>query len=178
MLSTIALDTQVIKPGLCTGCGACQGMCPYWDSVDGRTICYFDCERRDGRCQRFCPRMPTDLDALRRQFFQEETILPEIGPFRGLYLTRAADESIRANAQHGGTMTALVELALKEGFIDAAVLTRSKGGLNPEGTLAATPEEVRACCGSSFQVPPTLAVLNRALREDKYHAIGVVGTPC
>ena len=53
MLSTIALDTQVIKPGLCTGCGACQGMCPYWDSVDGRTICYFDCERRDGRCQRF-----------------------------------------------------------------------------------------------------------------------------
>ena len=178
MLSTIALDTQVIKPGLCTGCGACQGMCPYWDSVDGRTICHFDCERRDGRCQRFCPRMPTDLDALRRQFFPAETILPEIGPFRGLYLTRAADESIRANAQHGGTMTALVELALKEGFIDAAVLTRSKGGLNPEGTLAATPEEIRACHGSSFQVPPTLAVLNRALQEDRYHAIGVVGTPC
>ena len=178
MLSTIALDTQVIKPGLCTGCGACQGMCPYWDSVDGRTICYFDCERRDGRCQRFCPRMPTDLDALRRQFFPAETILPEIGPFRGLYLTRAADESIRANAQHGGTMTALVELALKEGFIDAAVLTRSKGGLNPEGTLAATPEEIRPCHGSSFQVPPTLAVLNRALQEDRYHAIGVVGTPC
>lgn len=178
MLSTIALDTQVIKPGLCTGCGACQGMCPYWDSVDGRTICYFDCERRDGRCQRFCPRMPTDLDALRRQFFQEETILPEIGPFRGLYLTRAADASIRANAQHGGSMTALVELALKEGFIDAAALTRSQGGLNPEGVLAVTAEEVRACSGSSFQVPPTLAVLNQALKEDKYHSIGVVGTPC
>lgn len=178
MLSTIALDTQVIKPGLCTGCGACQGMCPYWDSVDGRTICYFDCERRDGRCQRFCPRMPTDLDALRRQFFSEETILPEIGPFRGLYLTRAADESIRAHAQHGGTMTALVELAMKEGFIDAAVLTRSQGGLDPAGALAITPEEVRACSGSSFQVPPTLAVLNRALKEDKYHSIGVVGTPC
>ena len=122
--------------------------------------------------------MPTDLDALRRQFFPAETILPEIGPFRGLYLTRAADESIRAHAQHGGTMTALVELALKEGFIDAAVLTRSRGGLDPAGTLATTPEEVRACSGSSFQVPPTLAVLNRALKEDKYHAIGVVGTPC
>ena len=63
MLSTIALDTQVIKPGLCTGCGACQGMCPYWDSVEGRTLCYFDCERRSGRCQSFCPRMPVDLDA-------------------------------------------------------------------------------------------------------------------
>lgn len=178
MLSTIALDTQVLRPGLCTGCGACQGMCPYWDSEDGRTICFFDCERRDGRCQRFCPRMPTDLDALRRRFFPAENIVPEIGPFRGLYLTRAADEAIRSRAQHGGSMTALVELALAEGFIDAAALTRSKGGLEPEGVLAVTAAEVRACSGSSFQVPPTLAALNRALKEDKYHKIGVVGTPC
>lgn len=178
MLSTIALDTQVLRPGLCTGCGACQGLCPYWGSVDGQTVCFFDCERRDGRCQRFCPRMPTDLDGLRKRFFPAETILPEIGPFRGLYLTRAADEAVRAKAQHGGSMTALVELALKEGFIDAAVLTRSKGGLSPEGTLAVTPEEIRACSGSSFQVPPTLAVLNQALKEDKHHSIGVVGTPC
>ena len=178
MLSTIALDTQVLRPGLCTGCGACQGLCPYWGSVDGRTVCFFDCERTDGRCQRFCPRMPTDLDALRKQFFPEDAVLPEIGPFRGLYLARAADPAIRANAQHGGSMTALVELALKEGFLDAAVLTRSRGGLNPEGVLATTPEEVRACSGSSFQVPPTLATLNRALKEDQYHKIGVAGTPC
>ena len=178
MLSTIALDTQVIQPGLCTGCGACQGLCPYWGSADGRTVRFFDCERRDGRCQRFCPRMPTDLEALRTRFFPSEDILPEIGPFRGLYLTRAADEGIRDHAQHGGTMTALVELAMKEGFIDAAVLTRSQGGLEPEGVLAASPEEVRACGGSSFQVPPTLAVLNRALKEDRYKRIGVVGTPC
>ena len=178
MLSTIALDTQVIQPGLCTGCGACQGLCPYWGSVDGRTVCFFDCERHDGRCQRFCPRMPVDLESLRKQFFPSEDILPEIGPFRGLYLTRAADESIRAHAQHGGTMTALVELAMKEGFIDAAVLTRSQGGLDPEGVLAASPEEVRSCKGSSFQVPPTLAVLNQALKEDRYKKIGVVGTPC
>lgn len=178
MLSTIALDTQVIRPGLCTGCGACQGMCPYWDSVDGRTVCYFDCERKDGRCQRFCPRMPTDLEALRRQFFPADTILPEIGPFRGLYLTRATDASIRAGAQHGGTMTALVELALREGLIDSAVLTRSRGGLEPEGVLATSAEQIRACSGSSFQVPPTLSVLNRALHENRYRSIGVVGTPC
>ena len=178
MFSTIALDTQVLKQGLCTGCGACQGMCPYWDSVDGRTVWYFDCERRDGRCQRFCPRMPTDLDALRKKFFDTEAILPEIGPFRGLYLTRAAEGAVREKAQHGGTMTALVELALKEGFIDAAALTRSRGGLSPEGVLAASPEEIRACSGSSFQIPPTLAALNRALKENRYHSIGVVGTPC
>jgi len=178
MLSTYALETQVIEPGLCTGCGACQGMCPYWGSCGGRTLRYFDCDRQDGRCQQFCPRMPTDLDALRRKFFSGTDILPEIGPFRGLYLTRAADASIRAEAQHGGTMTALVALALQEGFIDAAALTRSRGGLDAEGVLAATAEEVRACSGSSFQIPPTLAVLNRALQEGRYRRIGVVGTPC
>lgn len=178
MLSTFALDTQVIKPGLCTGCGACQGMCPYWDSYEGRTICFFDCERTEGRCQAFCPRMPADLDALKNKFFPAETLTPEIGPFRGLYLTRAADAAIRGNAQHGGTMTALVELALKEGFIDSAVLTQSKGGLDAKGVLATTAEEIRACSGSTFQIPPTLAVLNQALKENKYHKIGVVGTPC
>lgn len=178
MLSTFALDTQVIQPGLCTGCGACQGMCPYWGSCDGRTLRYFDCDRTDGRCQEFCPRMPTDLDALRKKFFPAETILPEIGPFRGLYLTRAADPSVRKDAQHGGTMTALVELALQEGFIDAAVLTKSKGGLDPEGVVASTAEEVRSCAGSSFQIPPTLATLNQALKTGQYHSIGVVGTPC
>ena len=178
MLSTFALDTEVIQPGLCTGCGACQGLCPYWGSCNGRTIRYFACDRTEGRCQAFCPRMPTDLAALRRKFFSEETVLPELGPFRGLYLTRAADPAVRAGAQHGGTMTALVELALREGMIDAAVLTRSRGGLDPEGVLAADPETVRACSGSSFQIPPTLAVLNEALRAGTYRRIGVVGTPC
>ncbi len=178
MISTIALDNKVLRPGLCTGCGACQGLCPYWDSVRGRTILYFECDREDGRCVRFCPRMPADLPALLRASFPDEQILPELGPFRGLYLTRAADPAVRDGAQHGGTMTALVELALREGFIDSAVLARSRGGLEPEGVLAVTPEEVRACRGSSFQIPPTLAVLNRALKENRYHSIGVVGTPC
>ena len=42
MLSTYALDTQVLKKDLCTSCGACQGMCPYWGSWNGRTVWLFD----------------------------------------------------------------------------------------------------------------------------------------
>ena len=178
MLSTYALDSQVIQKGLCTGCGACQGLCPYWGSARGRTLCYYDCERSDGRCQRFCPRMPTDLGALRARAFPGEAVLPELGPFRGLYMTRAADPALRQGAQHGGTVSALLELALQEGLLDAALLTRSRHTLAPEGTLATTPEDVRACRGSSYQIPPSLAVLNRALGEDRYRRIGVVGTPC
>jgi coenzyme F420 hydrogenase subunit beta len=178
MISTIELDNKVLRKGLCTGCGACQGLCPYWGSVKGRTVLYFECDREDGRCLQVCPRMPTDLGALMEQSFPGETIVPELGPYRALYLTRAADPAIRAGSQHGGTATALMELALREGMIDGAVLTRSRGGLEPEGFLATTPEEVRACRGSSFQIPPALATLNRALEEGKCRSIGVVGTPC
>ena len=178
MLSTFALDSAVLQEGICTGCGACQGLCPYWDSMRGRTVTYFDCVREEGRCQRFCPRMPTDLQKLRQEAFPGETILSEIGPFRDLLLARAADPKIREQAQHGGVVTALMELALQEGLLDAAVLTHAIHTLNPEGELVTTAEGVRRCSGDSYQIPPTLAVLNRALRENKYHRIGIVGTPC
>lgn len=178
MLSSYALDSQVIQKDLCTGCGACQGLCSYWGSHRGRTICYYDCERADGRCQHFCPRMPTDLAALQHKAFPDTEIMPELGPFRSLHLARAADPAIRGGAQHGGVVTALTELALREGFIDGAVLTRAKDTLDPEGVVVTDPAQVRTCSGSSFQIPPTLAALNRALREDKLHSLGVVGTPC
>ncbi len=178
MLSSYALDSHVIQKELCTGCGACQGLCPYWGSSRGRTICYYDCERSDGRCQRFCPRMPTDLAALQKKAFPSETILPELGPYRALYLARAKDPEIRGGAQHGGVVSALTELALREGLIDGALLTRAQDTLDPSGVIVTDPDDVRRCSGSSFQIPPTLAVLNQALREDKLHRIGVVGTPC
>ncbi|MPL96549.1 hypothetical protein SDC9_42731 [bioreactor metagenome] len=178
MISTVELENRVIRKGLCVNCGACEGMCPYWHSIRGRMTHDYDCSREEGRCLSFCPRMPTDLEALRDTFFDSGTVLNEIGPFRGLYLTRASDRAVREGSQHGGTMTALVELALAEGFIDAAVLTKSNGGLSPEGVLATAAEEIRNCRGSSFQIPAALSVLNTALKEDRYKKIGVVGTAC
>ena len=93
-------------------------------------------------------------------------------------MARAADPAIRTGSQHGGTVTALAELALREGFIDAAVMTKADGGLSPEGVLANTAEEIRECRGSSFQIPAALSVLNTALKDGRYKKIGVVGTPC
>ncbi len=181
MFSILELERKVVATELCTNCGSCQGMCPYWKSEKGRTFVDYECDRNEGRCKYFCPRMPADLDALRKKFFADEDYLPEIGPFRGLYLTQAADSEIRKNAQHGGTMTALIKLALEEGFIDSAVLSKASeenGTLNPEGCLVSDPADVIKCSGSSFQIPNSMAVLNKALDEGKFSRIGVVGTPC
>ena len=112
MYSILELERKVVDTGICTNCGACQGMCPYWKSYQGRTFVDYDCDRTEGRCKYFCPRMPADLDALREKLYGKDgcEFIPELGPFRALYLTRAADPEIRKNAQHGGTMTALQRL--------------------------------------------------------------------
>ena len=55
-----------------TNCGACQGMCPYWKSCEGRTFVDYDCDRKEGRCKYFCPRMPADIDALRDKLYGKD----------------------------------------------------------------------------------------------------------
>ena len=178
MSGTIELEKNVIDTGLCTNCGACTNLCPYLISFKGRVIRVFNCETESGRCNAFCPRTAVDLESLRDDFFDKEKYVPEIGPFYGLYTTRATDTALRSKSQHGGTTTALLELALKEGFIDSAVLTQSTGGCDPQPIVASRPEDIRSCQGSSFQIPPTLAGLNEALKEEAYKKIGIVGTPC
>ena len=80
MYSILELERKVVETGICTNCGACQGMCPYWKSCEGRTFVDYDCDRKEGRCKYFCPRMPADLDALRDKFFGKDgcEIIPEI----------------------------------------------------------------------------------------------------
>ncbi|MDI7259284.1 MAG: coenzyme F420 hydrogenase/dehydrogenase beta subunit N-terminal domain-containing protein, partial [Thermodesulfobacteriota bacterium] len=172
------LEKEVLKNKLCAVCGACMGICPYFGTFQGRVVMMDSCKLTQGRCYAFCPRTGTDTEKLRSKFFDQNDFIPEIGPFRGLYITRASDKKIRAKSQHGGSVTALVELAMKEGFIDAAILTCSESSLNPEGTIVSKAEDVRRCAGSSFQIPPSLGVLNQALKENKFKKIGVVGTPC
>ena len=178
MISTIELNDRVISRDLCTNCGACQGMCPYWTSEKGKTRSIFDCNRENGRCLQFCPRMPADLEALRNRFFDGAEIIPELGPFKALYLARATDPQIRKHSQHGGCMTALVKLAMEAGLIDAALLAKTDETLDAAGILTDDPQKILESAGSSFQIPPSLGLLNKALKENKYHRIGVVGTPC
>ena len=82
MYCILELERKVVDTGICTNCGACQGMCPYWKSFEGRTFVDYDCDRAEGRCKYFCPRMPADLDALREKLFGADgcEIIPEIGP--------------------------------------------------------------------------------------------------
>jgi len=125
------LQERVVRTGLCTGCGACVGLCPYQASYEDRLVFLNRCDLKSGRCHAFCPRTPTDLQTLRESLFDKTDLTPEIGAVRGFYLARARDPRIREKAQHGGSVTALIHLALKEGMIGEAVLTGAGEDLLP-----------------------------------------------
>jgi coenzyme F420 hydrogenase subunit beta len=171
------LEERVIKAGLCTGCGACVNICPYQATYRDRTVTLHPCDLSRGRCYDFCPQTTADREALQRKLAGGTEVTPELGAVEGFFITRATDEGIRRGAQHGGTVTALIVLALREGLIDAAVLTGEGKGLLPHGVTVCDPEAAAMMGKSRFVVSPTLAEFNRAVRTD-CRRIGVVATPC
>ena len=171
------LKGLVIDNDLCTNCGACHNLCPHYKGYRDRTVVLHDCDKTKGTCYQVCPRTLTDLEALRQVLFDSADITPELGALKGFFITRAADPSIREKAQHGGTVSALIQLALKEGLIDKVVLSPEGELLLPAGRSFSEPNRVVEAAGSKFVVSSTVAAFNMLARETA-GPLGVVATPC
>lgn len=167
------LLAEVLTTDLCSGCGACVGLCPYFTSFLGRTVNLDPCDKEEGRCFLFCPRTELDLDALSQRRFGTPYGVDEIGTHRQVYAARAAGPG---RYQAGGTVTALVEFLFDRQMIDAAVLTAADKVL-PVADLVTDKAGVRRASGSKYSAAPTLSALNRAAREG-FGRVAVVGTPC
>jgi coenzyme F420 hydrogenase subunit beta len=172
------LKDEVLQNELCTGCSACVHLCPYFEHHRDKTVILHGCDGSDGRCYAYCPRTPTDLSALQSHRFDPKDLTPELGAVKSLLITRAADPAIRAAAQHGGTVTALMGLALAEGIIDTAVLAGRKDPFLTESTVLSREEEVLSRAKTQFVVSPTVGTFNEAASRDESRRIGVVATPC
>ena len=172
------LQTKVIKQDLCTLCGACVGMCPYFVAYKGRVILRDVCDLSQGRCHAFCPRDSVDLDNVSQAIFGVSYDWDELGTVQEVLMARSTDARIKAKAQYGGVVTALTCLAMDEGIIDSAVLTPSQDKSLPTAVTVSTKEEVLACAGSSYVATPTLEAFNRGVQDDGRKQIGVIGTPC
>jgi coenzyme F420 hydrogenase subunit beta len=172
------LETKVIKENLCTLCGACTGMCPYFIAYKGRIILRDTCNLSQGRCHNFCPRLSFDLNDVHKAIFGKSYTWDGVGHVLDVYIARSTDKTIRSKGQYGGVVTALMSFALKEGFIDSAVLTRPEDDGLPEGALATTKKEILRGAGSSYVAAPTIGAFNSAVQSGSKEKVGVVGTPC
>jgi coenzyme F420 hydrogenase subunit beta len=171
------LKKHVLEEGLCTGCGACVSLCPYQVIYHDRTVQLHQCDLEDGKCYAFCPRTKTDLAALRKLLFEQGDLTPEIGAVKGYYFSQSVDPRLRAVAQHGATVTALMELALTEGLIDSAIVSFRDRQFLQNGAVVKDIVEIRNNAKSKFTVSPTVAAFNQLLTRDSGN-VGVVATPC
>jgi len=170
------LDTHVIQAGLCSGCGACIDLCPYFRSYRGKTAYLFPCTREEGRCFAYCPKVEVDLDGLSRFLFGKPYNGDPLGAWRSIHVARAGARVKRQPFQSGGSVSALMYFALRSRRIRGAILTGRKG-LLPVPQLVTHPAGVWRHSLSKYTAAPTLAALNRAVAAG-HEDLGIVATPC
>jgi coenzyme F420 hydrogenase subunit beta len=171
------LEDNVMRSELCTQCGACVNICPYFVAYQDRILSLHHCNKQTGACVEICPRTPTDLDRLRNKLFDFNDMTSEIGAVKGFYITRSTDRQIRKSSQHGGTVTTLMKLALEEGIVDSAVLAQDKETLLPDGVGVSDPEDVERLAKTKFVASPNVAAFHMVSQKNA-ERIGVVATPC
>jgi len=171
------LFTEVIETGLCALCGACADGCPYLVYYKGRIVLLDNCTLSKGQCYEYCPRTYIDMDAISQQVFGVPYSEDEIGVTKEVFVARSTDAHIKEKAQYGGVVTTLLSLALTEGFIDSAILTKTSVDKVPTPFLAQNAEEVLQCTGSNYMACPVVARLNQVPRNDS-NKLGVAAMPC
>ncbi len=174
----VKLQEQVLDKGMCAACGACVSRCPYLTAFKGKTVALDQCAVEKGRCFAYCPMTFFDSEATSEFVFGKPYDRTGLGQVAEAMASRAKDPATATDGQGGGTVTALMVMALEEGLVDAAVLTAaSEGDEYARGTVATTVGEIRRCAGSKFAGAHSLAGLREAL-DRGYDRIGIVGLPC
>lgn len=171
-----SLIEKVIKQGICVRCGACVGLCPYFDYFDGKVVVMDQCNADTWRCLQLCPRAgyeETELDVDR----SESTENAEIGAYNKIIIARSTDNEIAKRSQYGGVVSALLIYALEKGHIKSAVLTDKGNHLSPIGKPAKNRADVLNCAGSRYSGAGSLSAVNTAISAGE-NKLGVVGLPC
>ncbi len=166
----------VLDSGLCTGCGACVSLCPYYATHKGKTVMHFSCTRDEGRCHAHCPRAEVNLDMLSSVIFGEEYSAEPFGSYISIYTARAGDKAGLSSFQTAGTVSALMKFSMEKGYIDSAVLTKNDNGFGVP-VIVNDPSGIEKASGSRYSVSPSVKGVNEAINSGR-KKIGTVSTPC
>jgi coenzyme F420 hydrogenase subunit beta len=174
------LMTQVIRPNLCTFCGACMAACPInvlWPVNEEPTIigacalceiCYYN-----------CPNTEFSREDVESYLHGRTRRADEpLGISRGTFVGRALRTEIREKAQDGGVVTALLAYALDNSIIDAAVVAGRNSKWRAKPVVATKYEDLVKNAGTKYTPSPTLLGVRSAIDEYGKTKIGLVGTPC
>jgi coenzyme F420 hydrogenase subunit beta len=180
--------SQIVKDGLCTGCGTCIALCPEEaieltkDKNRGIYVPRIMKEKCNncGICYKVCPGHEIDFKQLNLEIFGKESEDILIGNHVKCYVGHATDYDIRYNSASGGLVTQLLIFALEKRIIDGALVTRMKRDkpLEPEPFIARTREEIIEASKSKYCPVPANIALKEILNSKKGERFAVVGLPC
>jgi len=176
------LLTNIVKKGLCCGCGNCVAACPVMaltmkeelPAITGICvtceICYYQCPKVDFPYERY-----EEILFGRRRRNDEP-----IGVVREVYTARATSEEFRSRGTDGGVVTALLSYLLKSGTVDGAVVC----GVDPKDYWKATPilavsdKDLIEAAGTKYTSAPMMLGLAEAVRDYGKESLAFVGTGC
>ena len=177
---------KTISADLCTGCGICEGACPF-DAIStivekGNFRPKIDIDKCTdcGRCVKSCPGLCVDFKSLSNKFQPDVDYYDKmVGRFEKCFTGYSTDFDIRYHSASGGMVSQLLIWLLENNKIDGAVVTRfDKDNPLLVNTFIATTREDIISARSSKYAPVSL---NNAVKEIK-SASGsryvVVGLPC
>jgi len=177
-----SLILEVVKPGICTSCGACIAVCPEkvlrlegeTPTIKGKCtvcqICYFS-----------CPRALFDSEGIEKEVFgRGRSEAEELGVMVEARFARALDPEIVGVGQDGGAVTAILDNLISTNNMDSAVISTWDRSLpwKPLPSVAKSREEVILGAGTKYTPSPTLTGLRKAVQDLGSRRVAVVGTPC
>ncbi len=180
--------SHVAINNLCTGCGACQALCPsnsikitleeekgiYNPEVDENRCnnCFL--------CYKICPGHQLNFSELNKEIFQKQPNNTLLGNYVNCYYGYSNDQNLRFNSSSGGLITQILLFALNDGIIDGALVTKMKKEtpLIPEPFIARTEEEIIEASKSKYCPTPVNICLNKILDSKPGEKFAFVGLPC
>ena len=174
------LIKDVTTPGYCLACGACVASCPHEclamkvEKPDLIKKC-LNC----GICYEECPQVIDQRELGPKIFGTELSGGEALGTYRQALAVEAKSPDIKASAQDGGAVTAILASLLEGGFIDGAIVM-GIGPLpwQPSPKVARTREELIACAGTKYARGSPFLALKDAVDLHYCSRVAIVGTPC
>ncbi|MDY6966094.1 MAG: Coenzyme F420 hydrogenase/dehydrogenase, beta subunit C-terminal domain [Halobacteriota archaeon] len=179
---------------MCCYCGACAAFIPYFDQFKkDEAMTKKGCIELSpqGSCFDVCPKsyaicsedrggcIRNDYNNCNLNLGNNLNGHEGIGYYESIVSARATNKDHAKKGQDGGVVSTLLDLALKEGIIDSAVVAGKSESepWRPEPIIATDTEDILSSSGSKYTACPSiLGVLNAI--DEGYEKIALVGTPC
>ncbi|KAF5432379.1 coenzyme F420 hydrogenase subunit beta [Candidatus Methanophagaceae archaeon] len=176
------LRNEVIKQGLCSGCGVCEGICPvkaiqtenpysYHPDTFNQEACT-EC----GLCTSVCPGYGYEVY---NKYEQNQIFHRDMGYYKNLYSGFTLDKDLRESASAGGVATEILKYLIENNKVDKVSVVQNTDDLNrglAYTKLTDDIDEILRAKQSKYVQVSISSLLKEIINSNERFAI--IGLPC